>query len=119
MTYVQSFGDYLRELRTQNNVSLRQLAKHLRVNFTYISKLENNKCTTPSEELIEKIANFFEVDSLELYLASGKIPKEITNKILNNKEIYTFLKNISAYDLKKLAEQFNNQRESGYIEGDY
>ena len=52
-----SFGERLRELRKENNLTLRQLAKRADVDFGYLSKIENDKeGFRPAEKLIRSLA---------------------------------------------------------------
>jgi len=78
-----NFADRLREIRKKKSISIKQLAKLLDVNYTYLSKIENNK-TTPSEAFIEKIAIVFDYDAEELKIMAGKIPEDILAIIKDN-----------------------------------
>ena len=54
-----NFGEKVRELRKAKNLTLRELAAKVKVNFTYLSKIENHKLSFgefPSEDLIRKLA---------------------------------------------------------------
>jgi transcriptional regulator with XRE-family HTH domain len=62
----ESFGQYLRRLRKKRGVSLRTFADALGVDFTYISKIENDKVATPSEKLIDAMAELLDVDAEEM-----------------------------------------------------
>ena len=53
------FGEKIRELRKEKNLSLRALAEAVGVSFTYISKIENEKLDFgdyPGEDVIRKLA---------------------------------------------------------------
>jgi transcriptional regulator with XRE-family HTH domain len=70
------FGQILRELRGQKAVGIKRLAPELGVSYTYLSKLENNEIR-PSEELVDRIAAYFNYDRDRLLLSAGKVPAEI------------------------------------------
>jgi len=70
------FGEILRQLRGQKNLGIKRLAPELGVSYTYLSKLENNDIR-PSEELVERIAQYFGYDKDRLLLSAGKVPPEI------------------------------------------
>ena len=73
-----TFGEKIRELRKAKNLSQRDLATKVRVNFTYISKIENEKLDFgdyPSEELILKLAKALEADADELLILAKKSPR--------------------------------------------
>ena len=71
-----SFGDRIRNLRGKRGVSIKNLATTLGVNYTYLSKIENNR-SVPSGEFIEKLARVFNCDPEELKIRAGKIPEDI------------------------------------------
>lgn len=87
-----TFGSSIRKLRGARGYSIKQLATDLNVNYTYLSKIENNE-RIPSEDFIERIAKAFQVDSEELKSQAGKIPEDI-KKILseNPKDAIEFLR---------------------------
>jgi len=78
-----SFGEKLRNLRKKRGEGIKVLAKSLNVNYTYLSKIENNKAT-PSEEFIEKIAQVFNYDGEELKIMAGKIPEDVSRILREN-----------------------------------
>lgn len=54
-----TFGQTIRSLRKARNLSQRDLAGKVKVNFSYVSKIENERldfADYPSEELILKLA---------------------------------------------------------------
>lgn len=70
------FGKKLRELRLGAGASIKKLAPELGVTYTYLSKLENNEAR-PSEEFVERVSRYFDYNSSELLLASGRVPPDI------------------------------------------
>ena len=51
----RTFGAYLRSIRTQRELSLRQLAKAVEITPTYLSDLERGNNHPPDKALLEKI----------------------------------------------------------------
>jgi transcriptional regulator with XRE-family HTH domain len=70
------FGIRLRKLRIEKGISLKKLAPELKLDYTYISKLENSK-VLPSAEVIIKLAEYFGYDPDELLVSVGKLPPDI------------------------------------------
>jgi transcriptional regulator with XRE-family HTH domain len=71
-----TFGSRIRELRQAKNLTLRDVAKKVKVTFTYVSKIENQKLSYgefPSNEMIMKLARALEADPDELLLLAEKI----------------------------------------------
>ena len=54
----ENFGQYLKKIRLTHNVSQRELANNIGVDFTYLSKIENGKLEPPAEDTIKKNSKF-------------------------------------------------------------
>jgi len=93
-----SFGEYLKNIRC-GVLSQRALADVIGVNFTYLSKIENEVMPPPSEEVLIKIANALDVDSYEIVIEAKKIPSRIKSIILEFKEVQEFLKLVEQYKI--------------------
>lgn len=90
-----SFGQFLRDLREQLNVndknySLRKVAVRLEIEPSYLSKIERG-LENPSEELIQRIAGEFNLDSNVLLAMTGKVSQELQNIILQHPQIFAQL----------------------------
>src|SRR3989440_12861042 len=71
------FGQRLRDLRKQKNLSQRDLAAQVGIDFTYLSKIEGGRLDPPSEVIIQRIAQVLEADEDELINLAGKVPKDL------------------------------------------
>ena len=75
---MSSFGNRLRELRRERGFTLRQLAGLAGVDFTYLSKVENDRVPyTPAADTIRTLAHALEVDPIELLRLANKLPAEL------------------------------------------
>ncbi len=73
-----TFGKRLREARTERGLTLRQLALEAGVNFTYLSKIENERVPyTPAAETIRNLARILKVNAMEFLKLANKLPKEL------------------------------------------
>ena len=72
-----TFGQALRELRRSKGVSQRELADKVSVDFSYISKLENDRLSPPAADTIVRICNVLGVAPDELLALTGRIPSDI------------------------------------------
>jgi transcriptional regulator with XRE-family HTH domain len=73
-----TFGFTLRELRQKKGMTLRALAEAAGVDFTYLSKMENDKVGyLPGAETIRDLAEALEVDAIELLQLANKLPPEL------------------------------------------
>lgn len=70
------FGELIRQARKDKGYSQRDLAKLLGLDFTYLSKLENDRADyAPKEEAIRALAHHLSLDEEELIFLAGRIPK--------------------------------------------
>jgi transcriptional regulator with XRE-family HTH domain len=75
---VKKFGVRLRELRKKKELTLRALAEAAGVDFTYLSKIENDKAGyLPGTDTIRTLARLLDVDPLELLVLADKVPPEL------------------------------------------
>jgi len=67
------------------------VAKKVKVTFTYLSKIENQKLSFgefPSVELILKLARALDADPDELLLLAEKIPDAIRQRVLQRPDVF-------------------------------
>lgn len=71
----QTFDQVIRQARKNKGYTQRQVAKILRVDFTYLSKLENDRADYPAkEEVIRSLARKLDRDEEELIFLAGRTP---------------------------------------------
>ena len=61
----ETFGEYIKRLRTENELTLTQLAAKLDLDSANLSKIENNKREF-DEKRLELLANAFNLDLAQL-----------------------------------------------------
>ena len=57
-----SFGTYIRKLRTEKKIGQRELARKIEVSASYLNDIEKGKRGAPRAELVSKLANSLEAD---------------------------------------------------------
>ncbi len=67
---VSTIGDFIREQRTQAQVSLRQLSKLAGVSNPYLSQVERG-LRKPSAEILQQIAKGLRISAEQLYVRAG------------------------------------------------
>ena len=67
---VGTIGDFIREQRTQAQVSLRQLSKLAGVSNPYLSQVERG-LRKPSAEILQQIAKGLRISAEQLYVRAG------------------------------------------------
>lgn len=76
------FGEYLRELRKERGLSIRQLEKKTGVSNAYLSQIENGKKGLPSPDILKKIAEPLKVGYEELMEKAGYISSETRSELI-------------------------------------
>ena len=101
-TELMTFGSRIRELRQAKKLTLRDVAKKIKVTFTYLSKIENQKLSFgeyPSDELIVRLARALDADPDDLLILAEKIPDAIRKRVLQRPDVF---RRLSGLDDKKL-----------------
>lgn len=102
MNTKQSFGEYLRKLREENNLPIRKVASELDIDPSTLGKIERGE-RSANKEMIPILATLFEIEekTLGLILFSDKVAYQIigeenTNEILKvAEEKIQYLKNLN------------------------
>lgn len=111
-------GQRIREIRKNRNLTQRELADRVGINFTYLSRVENDRLDdeqTPREETLQRIAKALDADPDELLLLARRIPDAYRDRILSRPGMFRKLLNLSDTDLEQLVERMD--RESGRSKG--
>jgi len=110
-----TFGQKLKQFRRAKSVSQRELAAAVGVDFSYISKIENDKLPPPAADTILKISTALGIDSESLISESGKLPSNIKKMVTNNPEAIRFFNtadnmNLSSEEWRKLIDGLKKLR---------
>ena len=102
-----TFGKKIRELRKAKGLGQRAVATEVGINFTYLSKIENDKvdfAAFPSEETIRKLASVLKADLDQLLLMAEKIPDQIRQRVLQRPDAFLILAKLDDKSLDRLVE---------------
>ncbi len=108
-----TLGQTIRSMRKALNLSQRDLAMKVKVNFTYISKIENEKLDFgdyPSEELIVKIAKALDADADELLILAKKVPEGVRKRVIQRPDAFRKLASLDDDALDKLLENLDEEK---------
>jgi transcriptional regulator with XRE-family HTH domain len=100
-------GQRIREIRKQRNLTQRELAERVGINFTYLSRVENDRLDaeqTPREETLQKIAKALRADPDELLLLARRIPDAFRERILAKPGIFRRILKLSDGALEEMLE---------------
>lgn len=104
----QTFGEALRELRRAAGLSQRELARQAGLDFSYISKLENDRIPAPAADTVVKLCRVMGAFPEGLLALSGKIPEKIHQNVSTSVAAQEFLQHaemlkLSDREWKKLT----------------
>ena len=104
---MSTIGERIRELRKSRNLTQRELAAKVGINFTYLSKIENDRLEadqTPREDTLNSIAQALAADVDELLLLARKIPDSIKQRIIQKPELFRKIVSLSDDELERLLD---------------
>lgn len=77
-----TFGTRIRQLRKEHDLTLRELAEQVDIDFTYLSKIENDRGPAPAEDTIRRLSKVLNTDAEELVLLAKKMPAAFEQDLL-------------------------------------
>lgn len=107
-----TIGQRIREIRKSRNLTQRELADRVGINFTYLSRVENDRLDdeqTPREETLQRIARALDADPDELLLLARRIPDAYRDRILSRPGMFRKLLNLSDTALEELVKQLEQR----------
>ena len=93
----ETFGQYLRGKRREAGISQRELASRISLDYSYISKLENDRLPPPSAKTVVSIAEALSTSRDEFLARVGKIPSDVEEAIGGSPVAQGFPSGCSAY----------------------
>ena len=110
---ILTFGNYIRKLRIEAGLGLREVARMLEISPSYLNDIEKNKRSAPKSTITSKIAKILNADKIiinDLASQSRKdIAADITEMIQNSSEIVNLLRAIQEFSPSE--EQIKNMRD--------
>jgi transcriptional regulator with XRE-family HTH domain len=98
-------GTKIRELRLKHKLSLQELGDKINFNYSNLSKIERGE-RKPTLELLENLAEFFNVNLVEFFGESQPVPPELKERdvhwIALGKEMEG--KDLSPDDIREIVE---------------
>lgn len=113
---VRSFGTALRERRHAAGLSQRQLAERAALDFSYISKLENDRLPPPAADTVVQICGVLGIPPGELLALAGKIPSQVREGVSTSPAAQDFLREaqqmkLSDAEWRRMASTLRRLRE--------
>ena len=107
---MESLGEHIRSLREARDLSLRELARSIKVSAAFVSDIELGR-RYPSDAVFERIADVLGVKATDLRAYDPRLPIEALKRLAEADPTYgiAFRKiidqNISSAELLKLADR--------------
>ena len=121
----QSFGQRIRHLRKEKDLTQRELADRVAARLkaeegrgfdvTYLSKIENDKMPPPSVAAILQLADILGANSDELLALAGKAPPDLGQALKESEGARTFFRSaremgLTEEDWKALLQQLKRRK---------
>jgi transcriptional regulator with XRE-family HTH domain len=112
----QTFGEKLKEIRRLKGITQREVATKVGVDFSYISKVENDRLPPPSSETIERICEALNVPVEDLLVLARKPPAGMIEIMSSSADALKFFQHAKSMNLdekewKKLGEHLKKLRD--------
>jgi transcriptional regulator with XRE-family HTH domain len=96
---MNTFGQKLRELRRSKGVTQRELAAKVAVDFSYISKIENDRLPPPAADTIMRICEALSIPPDELLAMTGKMPSKVKQMVGTSSAALQFMRQAQSMKL--------------------
>lgn len=99
------FGEHVKTLRIDCQLTQAELARRLDVSMSYISKVERGRLhfgDYPSENFIHKLAEELEADEDELLILADKVPFSIRRRIRERPEVFQVIAKMNDNQIDEL-----------------
>lgn len=91
------FGLYIRNLRNEKEMTIRQLELYSGVSNSYLSQLENGKRGIPSPDIIKKLSQGLKVDYNELMIKAGYMEEMSPSDDRDDPEFQKFMDEVRVW----------------------
>ena len=113
----KAFGNRIRRLRTDREISLRAFARQIGMSPTYLSKVERGEFLPPAEEKVKAMARALEQDPDELLALAGRVASDLPDIIRRTpRQMANFLRTargLSVEAIERLTREAERLKESG------
>lgn len=103
----ERFGEFIRRMRVEKDIGLREMAKKIGVSPTYLSKCERDEFPPPAEERVREIAKIIGCDVDDLLARANRVATDLSDIIKRHPvELAALLrttKGMSAAQITELA----------------
>ncbi len=91
---MKNFGEIIRNLRTAQDLGLRETASKVGISPAYLSRIERGKESPPRPEVIKNLAKLLAADPDVLFRLSSSTDPEVVGFLHNQPEVMNLLRYI-------------------------
>jgi len=103
-TAQETFGRTIQRLRREKGLTQRDVAKQVGIDFTYLSKLENERGEVSGEGTVRKLAKVLGADEEELLALAGRVPATLRDRAQTDAQFARFLRRLPEVSDSQLRE---------------
>lgn len=100
MDFEDNFGNTIKKLRNERNLTLREVAEALEIDISMLGKIEKNS-RKPTVQLIEKLSKFFNVNDKDLKIAF--LSDSVVYRVVGDEELAQKILKIAEKKVKYLT----------------
>lgn len=89
-----SFGALLRDRRRAAGITQRELADRAELDFSYISKIENDRIPPPAADTVVRLCAILSIPPEPLLARMGKLPSTVEDQIGGSTAAQEFLRTV-------------------------
>lgn len=84
---MESFGDYIRKLRMDRKLSLRDVAAGTGISVSYLTQIEHGRRGVPGVPILKRMAPLYKVPLRDLLKYAGYLEEEETRILSDEEEV--------------------------------
>ena len=113
---MKNLGTIIKEKREEKNISIRELAKIIKTDYSGLSKIENGKTKKPSPEILFNLCKELDLNFLNLLKTAGYTNIEILNITNIGMNLFVSVKAISILGKDKLEKYCVDKEEGTFLD---
>ena len=101
----KKFGETIRQLRSEQKIGLRELARNVGMSPAYLSKIERDEFAPPAEDLVKALAKALGQDTDELLALAGRVASDLPELIKRHpQEMASYLRAVKGLPRREIGE---------------
>ncbi len=98
------FGQYLRELRKERNLTLRDIEERTDISNSYLSQLENGYIDQPSPRNLQRLAQVYGISYESLMTQAGYLSPRALGEAGPSRSAFNIIDDLSAEEVEEVQD---------------